>query len=281
MQTMERHAGRSAGRHPAFMPPAPRDALDLLEQFGTTVTVQRDQEIHGQGEQASSCYRILSGCVRMVKLMEDGRRQIGEFLMAGDLLGFDALDTHDFAAEAVTDVVLRRYPRRMVDALAESNTGPGAAAARPDLGQPAHGAYAAAAAGAQDRIGTDRHVPAGDGGAAARSAARACLDLPMSRTDMADHLGLTIETVCRVLAHLRRDGTIAIERGSVEIRDRPACGRWPRAAALTATASPQCVRVTAGGMRNDTIRRFQPLIATTAMVRSTSSCSENSARVAS
>jgi CRP/FNR family transcriptional regulator, anaerobic regulatory protein len=45
------------------------------------------------------------------------------------------------------------------------------------------------------------------------------MDLPMSRTDMADHLGLTIETVCRVLAHLRRDGTIAIERGSVEIYD--------------------------------------------------------------
>ena len=63
--------------------PAPRDALDLLEQFGTTVSVQHDQEIHGQGEQASSCYRILSGCVRTVKLMEDGRRQIGEFLMAG------------------------------------------------------------------------------------------------------------------------------------------------------------------------------------------------------
>ena len=59
--------------------------------------------------------------MRTVKLMEDGRRQIGEFLMAGDLLGFDALDTYDFAAEAVSDVVLRRYPRRMVDALAESN----------------------------------------------------------------------------------------------------------------------------------------------------------------
>jgi CRP-like cAMP-binding protein len=45
------------------------------------------------------------------------------------------------------------------------------------------------------------------------------LDLPMSRTDMADHLGLTIETVCRVLAHLRRDGTIAIERGRIAIND--------------------------------------------------------------
>jgi CRP/FNR family nitrogen fixation transcriptional regulator len=48
---------------------------------------------------------------------------------------------------------------------------------------------------------------------------RNMLDLPMSRTDMADHLGLTIETVCRVLAHLRRDGTIAIERGRIAIHD--------------------------------------------------------------
>jgi CRP-like cAMP-binding protein len=45
------------------------------------------------------------------------------------------------------------------------------------------------------------------------------MELPMSRTDMADHLGLTIETVCRVLAHLRRDGTLAIDRGCIEVRD--------------------------------------------------------------
>ena len=44
----------------------------------------------------------------------------------------------------------------------------------------------------------------------------------MGRTDIADHLGLTIETVCRVLAHLRRDGTVTIERGSITIRDEDA-----------------------------------------------------------
>src|SRR5579871_3198636 len=105
----------------AFAPPAPRDALALLEQFGGTVSVARDREIHGQGDNATYCYRIISGCVRTVKLMEDGRRQVGEFLMPGDLIGFDALDSYDFAAEAVSDVVLRRYPRHMVDALAERN----------------------------------------------------------------------------------------------------------------------------------------------------------------
>ena len=224
-QIMERRSG-SAGsqpaiqsfKPPAFKPPAPRDALDLLEQFGTTIAVQHDREIHGQGEQASSCFRILSGCVRTVKLLEDGRRQIGEFLMAGDLLGFDALDTYDFAAEAVSDVVLRRYPRRMVDALAESN----ALLARRlrnlasvSLRMAHTQLLLLGRKTASERIATfllemAERLP---------HAHARVLDLPMSRTDMADHLGLTIETVCRVLAHLRRDGTIAIERGRVEIYD--------------------------------------------------------------
>src|SRR3954451_9799710 len=75
--------------------PQPREVLDLLEQFGSTISVQHDREIHGEGDTAEFCYRVVAGCVRIVKLMEDGRRQICEFLMAGDLLGFDALDCYD------------------------------------------------------------------------------------------------------------------------------------------------------------------------------------------
>src|SRR6478736_115023 len=219
IQTIERRS--VTARQPAiqpFMPPATRDALDLLEQFGATVSIQREHEIHGQGEQAKYCYRVLSGCVRMVKLMEDGRRQIGEFLMTGDLLGFDALGTYDFSAEAVSEVVLRRYPRRMVDALAESNV---ALARR--LRDMTSGSL---------RLAHSRLVLLGRKTASERIASfllemakrlpevhRDVLDLPMGRTDIADHLGLTIETVCRVMAHLRRDGTVAVERGRVTIRN--------------------------------------------------------------
>jgi CRP/FNR family nitrogen fixation transcriptional regulator len=220
MQTAVRRSGDASGR-PAVQPfrhPKPRDALDLLEQFGTTVSLRREQEIHGQGEEASSCYRVLAGCVRMVKLMEDGRRQIGEFLMAGDLFGFDALETHDFAAEAVSDVVLRRYPRRMVEALADSN----AILARRLRDRTSVSLRMAhtrllllGRKTASERIATfllemAERLPQGRA---------SVLEMPMSRTDMADHLGLTIETVCRVLAQLRRDGTIAIERSSIEIHD--------------------------------------------------------------
>lgn len=202
----------------AFAHPAAPDALNLLEQFGSAVSVQRDREIYAQGDHANSCYRIVRGCVRVVKLMEDGRRHIGEFLMAGDLLGFDALDTFDFAAEAVTDVVLRRYRRRAVDSLAESNLA---------LARRLRQAGAVSLRGAQARL-----VLLGRKTASERIASflvemverlpqvrPGVLHLPMSRTDVADHLGLTIETVCRVLAALRREGTIAIERGSVTIHD--------------------------------------------------------------
>ena len=65
----------------------------------------------------------MSGCVRTVKLMEDGRRQVNDFLLSGDCFGFEALDEHEFAAEAVSDVVLHRYPRRAIDALAEREPG--------------------------------------------------------------------------------------------------------------------------------------------------------------
>ncbi len=221
MQVMAQTVERSVSKFPALRPVPARDALDLLEQFGTTVSVQRDREIHGQGDQAAWCYRVISGCVRVVNLMEDGRRQIGEFLMAGDVLGFDALETFDFAAEAVSDVVLRRFPRRMVDALAERNIG---------LARRLHDVASIGL-----RLAHTRLLLLGRKTASERIASfllemaerlpharPGVLDLPMGRTDMADHLGLTIETVCRVLAHLRREGTLAIDRSNITIRDTAA-----------------------------------------------------------
>ena len=220
MQATERHSGNNLrqGAIQVFGRPASRDALDLLDQFGTTVAVQHEHEIHGQGAAATSCYRVISGCVRVVRLMEDGRRQVGEFLMAGDVFGFDALDTHDFAAEAVSDAVLRRYPRRMVDALAETNVG--LARRLRDLTsvslRNAHTRLLLLGRKtASERIATfllemAERLP---------QATVGVLDLPMSRSDVADHLGLTIETVCRILAHLRRDGTITIERNRIEIHN--------------------------------------------------------------
>jgi CRP/FNR family transcriptional regulator, nitrogen fixation regulation protein len=207
-----------------FAGPTPRhatapDALDLLEQFGSTVTVQREHEIHAQGDSADYCWRILSGCVRSVKLIEDGRRQVAGFLFPGDMLGLDDVGTHDFSAEAVTDVTLRRYPRRMVEALADSH----AALAR----------RLRAVALANLRNAHDRMIMLGRKTAVEKVASfvlemelhctvpgARITEMPMSRTDIADHLGLTVETVCRILAHLKREGTITLHRTGVQIEDR-------------------------------------------------------------
>lgn len=216
MQTARQARGVPGGI--AVRPAAP-DALDLLEQFGSAVAIQREHEIHGQGDAAEYCWRILSGCVRTVKLMEDGRRQVGEFLFAGDIFGLDDLAIHDFAAEAVTDVKLRRYPRRMVEALADSHAALARRLRALTLNnlREAHerlvllGRKTAVEKIASFVLEMDRR---------SATPGRAMLDLPMSRTDIADHLGLTVETVCRVLAHLKREGTLGISRTGVELHDR-------------------------------------------------------------
>jgi CRP/FNR family nitrogen fixation transcriptional regulator len=201
---------------PSFHP-----TLDSLEELAVTVSFSKDDEIYAQGDSAVHCFRILRGCVRTVKLMEDGRRQVNEFLLPGDWFGMEALDEHDFAAEAVDAVMLRRYPRRGLDALAARD--PGVSRWLLDL------------ATRQLRRARDRMVSLGRETASERIAGFLLemlrrmphdrsdgIGLPMSRGDIADHLGLTIETVCRCLAQLRRDGTIALTRSSLTVRDRTA-----------------------------------------------------------
>jgi CRP-like cAMP-binding protein len=151
--------------------------------------------------------------------MEDGRRQVGEFLLPSDMFGLDVIGTHDFAAETVAETTLRRYPRRMVEALAES---------RPALARRLRELALVHLRAAQDQM-----VLLGRTTASERIASflmemdrrtnrlgTEVLNLPMGRADIADHLGLTVETVCRVLAHMKRDGVVAITRTGVELRDR-------------------------------------------------------------
>ena len=197
------------------------DNLGLLEQFGITVTIQRGHEVYGQGQPTEFCWRIFSGCVRTVKLLEDGRRLIGAFLWPGDLFGIDDLSVHDFGTEAVTDVTLRRYPRRTVEALAQSHTALALQLRAMTAVNLQHANRQMILLGrrtimekvASFLLDMDRRSTETD---------RWIVDVPMSRADIADYLGTTIETVSRTIARLRRDGTLAILRSGFELRDRVA-----------------------------------------------------------
>lgn len=204
--------------------PAQEGSLDLLEQFGTRKVVRRGHEFSAAGDPARFCYRIVSGCVRTVGLDEDGRRQIAEFLLPGDLFGFDSLDVHHLSAEALTDTVVVCYPRCAVDALAEQHGGLARRLRdliRRNLRRAHEKMFLLGRKSAGERVAAfllemaERTAPGGAGAT--------CVALPMTRADMADHLGLTIETVSRTMAQLCRDGAIASGKaGTIVIRDREA-----------------------------------------------------------
>ncbi len=225
IQTMNRQSSPAIWHSASGMTPQPTNSPvpEPLDPQAMTVRADRDEEIVAQGDPAGYCYLVVSGCVRTVKLMEDGRRQIGEFLFSGDLFGWEALEEHDFAAEAVTPVTLRRYPRRNLEARADRD---------PDFARRLRKITAG-----QLRAGRERMVLLGRKTASERIASfllemagrmsangRASIELPMGRADIADYLGLTIETVCRGLTQLRRQGTITVERANIVICDRSALG---------------------------------------------------------
>lgn len=197
---------------------ASTELLAGLSNIAATLRFARDQEIAAQGAKAEYCFQILSGCVRTVRLLEDGRRQVGEFLFAGDVFGWETVGLHDFSAEAVTPAVLRRVPLAAIVDRAESD------------GAFAHELCRYSAE--QVRRARGRLVSLCRKTAAERIASflaemrdrlavspRETIELPMSRCDMADYLGLTIETVCRGLTELRRLGTISVDRARIVIRD--------------------------------------------------------------
>jgi CRP/FNR family nitrogen fixation transcriptional regulator len=194
------------------------DDLRALQQVGVKVRFSRNQTIFNDGDEATNCYKVISGAVRLCKHMADGRRQIADFLLAGDLFGFMQFGQYKFTAEAVGDVVLMCYPQRQVARLSSS---------MPNLRGRLLVLLSQRLLGMQDhlvilgrRTAKERiasfllHI-------AERSDAEEGLafDVPMSRQDIADYLGLTIETVSRMLSELKREKVIAIPTGQIVIND--------------------------------------------------------------
>src|SRR5262245_318175 len=183
--------------------------LRALQQVGMKVRFARNETIFNDGDEATNCYKVISGAVRLCKHMADGRRQIADFLLAGDFFGFMQFRNYKFTAEAVGDVVLMCYPQRQVARLSSS---------MPNLRGRLLVLLSQRLLGMQDHLVMLGRQTAKERVAsfllhiAERSDAEEgiAFDLPMSRQDIADYLGLTIETVCRMLSELKRERVIAI-----------------------------------------------------------------------
>jgi CRP/FNR family nitrogen fixation transcriptional regulator len=192
--------------------------------LGSARVLSKDEEIFAEGDRAAFFYKVVSGAVRTSKLLSDGRRQIDAFHLAGDIFGIEAGEEHRFSAEAVNLATVVAYRRCSLETLASSD-GPLArqivAAMMRSLERAQNHMLLLGRKSAMEKIATflldlaERVV--GDGH----------VDLPMSRADIADHLGLTIETVSRSLTQLEREGVIELpaHRRTIVLRNKAALRR--------------------------------------------------------
>lgn len=202
------------------------DAHNTLDQqmqlMGAVISYSRNAEIFGDNETADYLYKVVSGSVRTYKILSDGRRQIGGFYLPNDIFGLEFGDEHTLSAEAIADAKVLVVKRSALSALCSRN-----ASIAQELfaltGRELHRVQDRTlllVKSAQERVASfllemSERVPGGN-----------AIDLPMSRQDIADYLGLTIETVSRTLTLLETCAAIEVPTSRrIVLRNRSALNR--------------------------------------------------------
>jgi CRP/FNR family nitrogen fixation transcriptional regulator len=196
------------------------DWVPALRSGGTVLHFSQDREIYGEGNGAELFFKILSGVVRTCRFLADGRRQVDAFYVAGELFGFETGAHYGLSAEAVSDCTLIAYRRRGLEAAAATD-------GTVSQGLYLHAMRSLARAQEHSQLLGRRDAaekvaafllqwanPAPDGEVAS---------LAMTRQDMADYLGLTIETVSRTLSRFERSAIIVLQSArQIKLKDLPA-----------------------------------------------------------
>jgi CRP/FNR family nitrogen fixation transcriptional regulator len=160
-------------------------------------------EIFGETEPADYIYQVIEGAVRTHKLLSDGRRQIGAFHLPGDIFGLENGDFHRFTAEAIVDTTVRLVKRQSLERVAKTD---------PAILRSLRTMTTANLQHVENRILLLGRNTARERVAAflmemnGRLTSAGVIALPMNRRDIADYLGLTIETVSRMFSAFERKG---------------------------------------------------------------------------
>ncbi|MFG1319714.1 helix-turn-helix domain-containing protein [Xanthobacter autotrophicus] len=205
-----------------------RSPIDVVARLGIVASYSRNAEIFGEDQAADHLYIVLSGAVRICKLLGDGRRQIETFCLAGDVFGWEMEPRHRFSAEAVSECKVVRIKRSILFSRAADDAELAHALwalTASELGRAQSHLLVLGRKTAQERVATfllDMAARAGSG----QGTNGIEVTLPMSRQDIADFLGLTIETVSRTLTHLEEISAIALPSSRrVVLRDGAALRR--------------------------------------------------------
>ncbi len=198
-------------RKPDFALPLrgqPADSASGLGALGIAMSFGRNMEVYAEGEPAVHVYKVISGVVRISKLLPDGRRQISAFHTAGDMFGFEAGDVHHASAEAVGPVKVVAYKWQSLLLAGVRSVG----LVRDLLNLTMIGLR-----NSQEHLlllgrkNALERVAAFLLDMAKRTNADGVVELAMPRHDIADYLGLTLETVSRMFAELKEQGAIRLE----------------------------------------------------------------------
>ncbi len=177
-----------------------------------------------EGEPAENVYNLTSGCLKLYKLLPDGRRQVTGFLFAGDFVGLANSDEYIYSAEAVNRVALCRFEKPKLDKL--MNAHPSLekrllTMARFELAEAQEQILMLGRKTAKERIAS--FILMLSERAHRRGEPENPVAFPMSRNDIGDYLGLTTETVSRTLTRLRKSGVLTMDTDrSISVNDRDA-----------------------------------------------------------
>ena len=196
---------------------------EVIGLMGACMKFDRGAEIFAEDETAEYIYMVASGAVRLSKLMSDGRRQIGAFYLPGDIFGLEAEETHSFSAEAISDsqIVLVKRSAFVAEAVRDGEM------VRQLWGQTvSHLQRAQSHMLLLGRKNAQERIAAFLMEMAERQQSDGAVELPMSRQDIADYLGLTIETVSRTLTQLENSAAIAVPSSRrIVLRNRTVLSR--------------------------------------------------------
>jgi len=186
--------------------PKQHPLIDAMHMMGATMSFPSETEIFGEGEAADYAYQVISGAVRTYKILRDGRRQVAGFYLSGDIFGLDFQDDHIVSAEAITDTKVVVVKRSMLMTLAGRD---------PVIGRELLNVTGSELRRVQTRMllllkSAEERVAGFLLEMAERASGGNVVELPMTRRDIADYLGLTFETVSRTLRGLANKAAIEV-----------------------------------------------------------------------
>ena len=198
-------------RHLTICAALETEELRSLEKIVVGVDLEPGETLFQEGDRATAVYNISRGTIRLYKLLPDGRRQVTGFVMPGDFLGLAFRAGYAYGAEAVDHVALCRFPMPDLQRLFRQF---------PEMEKRLLSVAGDELAAAQEQmLLLGRKTPTEKLASflltMSQRAERAGqpgnpLYLPMSRADIADYLGLTVETVSRTFSRLKADGVIVL-----------------------------------------------------------------------